>query len=87
LSVVAGYAVDLALPASVELAKLLEHRTRDPNRALAYARQARDLHRKSGVSRVGITAPELERRIARLERKVDRGNGGTNATRSSTNRV
>jgi hypothetical protein len=74
LEVVAGYTVDRAVPASIELAKIFEHRTREPERALTYARRAFRLLRERPAPTTAITLPEVSHRIARLERKVQASN-------------
>jgi tetratricopeptide (TPR) repeat protein len=58
-----------ALVAAIELAKLHEHRTGAPRRALGYAQRARDLLRSPGIDAPPTIHCDVERRIARLERK------------------
>jgi uncharacterized protein YprB with RNaseH-like and TPR domain len=80
LTAVTEYQLHLSVLASVELAKIHEHRSRDPARALSFARRARELHRSGGFGRVGVAAVDLDHRIARLERKVASGVGSSSAT-------
>jgi hypothetical protein len=69
---VANYPFERALPASIQLAKIFEHRTREHVRALAYANRALALTDSSSPQRKAGLTSSLGRRIARLERKIDR---------------
>jgi hypothetical protein len=70
LSTVADYNVSWAVAASIDLAKLLEHRKREPEAALHYARRAMALLRDLPVNSMTRLKPEVSHRIGRLERKV-----------------
>ena len=72
LMAVANYPFERALPASIQLAKIFEHRTREHVRALAYANRALALTDSSSPQRKAGLTSSLGRRIARLERKIDR---------------
>jgi uncharacterized protein YprB with RNaseH-like and TPR domain len=70
LATCAEFNVDLAIPACVELAKLLEHQLREPARALRYARRAFALLRERRTPVSARLLPDVAHRIQRLERKV-----------------
>jgi uncharacterized protein YprB with RNaseH-like and TPR domain len=76
LETVADFKVDRAVAASIELAKILEHRKREPERALHYARRAQTLLQAFPHASAPHVKPEVSHRIRRLERKVARGLGG-----------
>jgi hypothetical protein len=77
LSTVATFNVDKAIIASIELAKLLEHRKRDTELALQYARRAMWLMKSHPHATKTCDLVEISHRIARLERKVATGSRTT----------
>ncbi len=75
LEAVSAFSVDRAVPASIELAKIHEHRRREPEIALMYARRALTLTRAHSNPANGRLVPEMSHRIRRLERKTANGSG------------
>jgi len=67
---VANFPYERALTASIELAKIYEHRKRDHQHALTYAERALTLMDRSPTNRKTGLSQSLSRRIARLQRKV-----------------
>ena len=57
----------------VELSKLYEHRLKDPRRALEYARRSADW-------KDGEPPEELEKRVARIQRKIDQNQEAQDGT-------
>lgn len=68
----ARYSNERAVLASVELAKLYEHRVKQPERALGHARRAYDLIRLQPARRARGALDDVARRVARLESKLKR---------------
>lgn len=70
-TMVANYSFERAVLASIELAKIYEHRTGDHDQALAYAERALALLATASPKRRAGLSSSLTRRIARLQRKVN----------------
>jgi hypothetical protein len=70
LATCAEFNVELAVPACIELAKLLEHHRREPAAALRYADRAFALLREQRTPVARRLMADVAHRIERLERKV-----------------
>lgn len=72
LAAVSAFNVDWAVLASIELAKIHEHRKRQPDEALVYARRALALTHTLSSPGCARVAPAVSHRIQRLEQKAKR---------------
>jgi len=75
LEAAASYSDPVSLLAAIDLAKIYEHRQRDPRSALLHTRQALRLAAELPDSTKLRVFAELERRVQRLTRKLGRAEG------------